>query len=145
VISLFDRSELNSGVGKYLLHAMSYQHQSRDRIKEILKAAKKPMTPREVWAAARLSPKPMNYSAIRKLLRDMMRIDVRCPRKGQYCLIDDLSEKEINAAPSKEFYEGLVALIESHRRQRRTTGADFIPGLEKALSEERVKFIRNSR
>jgi hypothetical protein len=139
VISQFDRSELNSGVGTYLLPTMSYQHQSRDRIKEILKAAKKPMTPKEVCDAANKASMNMNHAAIRKLLRDMMRIDVRCPRKGQYCLIDDLSEKEINAAPAKEFYEGLVALIESHRRQRRTTGADFIRGLEKALNEERAK------
>jgi hypothetical protein len=139
VISQFDRSELNSDVGKYLLLTMSYQHQSRDRIKEILKAAKKPMTPKEVYNAAKNASMNMNYAAIRKLLRDMMRIDVRCSSKGQYCLIDDLSEKQINAAPAKEFYEGLVALIESHRRQRHTTGADFIRGLEKALNEERAK------
>jgi hypothetical protein len=122
---------------------MSYQHQSRDRIREILRAAKKPMTPKEVWEAAQLSSTPMNYSAIRKLLRDMMRIDVRCPRKGQYCLIDDLSETEINAAPAKEFYEALIALIDSHRRQRRTTGTAIIRGLEKALNGERVKSNQN--
>jgi hypothetical protein len=136
VILQVDRAALHSGVSEILFVNM----RSRDRIKEILRAAGKPMTPKEVWDGARLSSRPMNYSAIRKLLRDMMRIDVRCPRKGQYCLIDDLSEKEINAAPAKEFYEGLVALIESHRRQRRTTAADFIRGLEKALNEERAKF-----
>jgi hypothetical protein len=124
---------------------MSYQHQSRDRIKEILKAANEPMTPKEVWDAAKKASMNMSYAAIRKLLRDMMRIDVRCSHKGQYSLIDNLSEQEINAAPAKEFYEGLVALIASHRRQRRTTGADFIRGLEKALKEERAKSnLKNS-
>jgi hypothetical protein len=102
------------------------------------------MTPKQVFDAAQAAGMDMTYVGIRKLMRDMLRRDLRCD-KGHYSLIASLSEKEINAAPKKEFYQELITLIESHRRQRRTTGADFIPGLEKALSEERVKFTRHSR
>jgi len=82
----------------------------------------------------------MNYAAIRKLMPEMLRGGLRKDKDGYY-LIDasGLSDSEINAAPGKEFDEGLAAFIESHRRQRHTTGAVFVRGLEKALNEERAK------
>ena len=89
---------------------------------------------------AQTAPMNMNYAAIRKLMPEMLRGGLRKDKDGYY-LIDasGLSDSEINAAPGKEFDEGLAAFIESHRRQRHTTSAVFIRGLEKALNEERAK------
>jgi hypothetical protein len=131
--------ELKSGVGQYLLLAMPYQHRTRDRIKEILRSEKKPMTPKEVWVAAQALSWDISHSAIRKLLREMMRSDVRCIRKGLYCLVDQLSETEINTAPEKEWYEGLSAFTNGFKHQRRIPSMVIIRGLDKVLHEERAQ------
>jgi hypothetical protein len=127
-------------VGQYLLLTMPNQHKSRDRIKEILRAENRPMTPKEIRVAAQLRSWDISHSAIRKLVREMMRSDVRCLRKGLYCLVDHLSETEINAAPEKELKEGLATFLDGFVRPRRITGAIVIRVLENALNEARTKF-----
>jgi len=116
-----------------------YQHQSRDWIKQILKAAKKSMTPKQVFDA-QTPPMDMNYPAIRKMMREMLRGGLRRDKYGYYLIEgSNLTEKEINTAPRKEFYEEARMLIERHRRQRHTVASDFIWGLEKLLKEQRAK------
>jgi hypothetical protein len=112
---------------------MSKQHRSRDQIIEILKAAGKPMSPKEIWDAQKDEPDAMTHAAIRKLLRDMLRGFVVC-ENGRYSLIATLSDGEKNALAMKAFERETRASMANHQR-RHTVRAVFISIFEKLLLE----------
>jgi hypothetical protein len=116
------------------------RHQSRQWIIELLLAANgKHLSPKQVFDA-QTPPMNMNYPAIRKLMREMLRGGLRRDNDGYYLIKgSNLTEKEINTAHQREFYEEAKMLIGRHRRQRHTVATDFIWGLEELLKEERAK------
>ena len=82
----------------------------------------------------------MNYPAVRKLMREMLRGGLRRDNDGYYLIKgSNLTENEINTAHRREFYEEAKILKERHRRQRHTVASDFIWGLEELLKEEKAK------
>jgi hypothetical protein len=118
------------------------RHESRQWIIELLIAANgEHLYPKQVFDA-QAPPKNMNYPAIRKLMREMLRGGLRRDKDGYYLIKGNLTEKEIKTAHRKEFYEEAKLLIERHRRQRHTVASDFIWGLEELLKEERVIQIK---
>jgi hypothetical protein len=115
-----------------------YQHRSRDLIIGILKAADRPLAPKEVYDAQTEEPK-MNHNAVRKLMRDMLHgrdtdqiiyQDVQ----GRYALLSNLVGKpEINDAPQVVLYAQLNRMIRGHRHQRRTQPNDINEVLRRLL------------
>jgi hypothetical protein len=116
---------------------MAYQHQSRDRIMEIMRVAGKPMSPKEIWDAQQDEPDAMTHAAIRKLLRDMLRGFVVC-ENGRYSLIATLSDGEKNALAMRAFERETRASMANHQR-RHTVKAVFIAVFEKLLLELKPK------
>jgi hypothetical protein len=82
----------------------------------------------------------MNPSAIRKLLREMLRGGLRKDNEGYYLIEgSNLTENEINAAPREEHYAEARIVGERHRRQRHTIASALIWGWEKLIREHRSK------
>lgn len=82
----------------------------------------------------------MNYPAIRKMMREMLRGGLRRDKAGYYLIEgSNLTEKEINAAPRNEVYEEIKMHVERFRRQRHTVASDCIWGLDRVSEELRAK------
>jgi Fe2+ or Zn2+ uptake regulation protein len=112
---------------------MAPQHQSRNRIIAILKAAGKPMSPKEIYDAQKDEPDAMTHAAIRKLLRDMLRWHLRQDLEGRYALFTCRAQTEINAARRSALQADLNAVIERHQAQRRTQIGDIVSVLHELL------------
>jgi hypothetical protein len=109
-------------------------HQSRKWIAAILKAAKgTALTPKQIFDA-QTPPMDMKYPAVRKLLREMLRGGLQKNEIGYY-LIDELSGNEIAVAHRGELFAELDALVDRHRKQRRTTRADILWALQTLLQK----------
>jgi hypothetical protein len=97
------------------------------------------MFPKAVFDA-QTPPMDMQYSAVRKLMPEMLRGGLRRDDNGYYLIKgSNLTEKEINTAHREEHYAEAKILAERHRRQRHTVSSDLIWGWEKLLREERTK------